>query len=182
MTVTPSWQSCLPSKPALLVLDFDGVLTDNYVCVDNNGVESVRCSKEDSLGLTILRKRGFPVVILSTETSPMVRLRAEKLKTPCISGVADKTVAFRQLLKDRGVAAADVIFVGNDVNDLGCLREAGCGLVVADAHPQAKVAADGILTRPGGQGAVREVCDAILEALGLPGHFNDSDEAGRPAA
>src|SRR5262245_48313888 len=165
----------LPGRPALLVLDFDGVLTDNYVSVDENGVESVRCSKEDSLGLSLLRKRGFPVVILSTEASPVVQKRAAKLKLPWVSGVADKTEAFHRLLDERGVPAADVVFVGNDVNDLGCLRAAGCGLVVADAHPRARAEADGVLSRPGGHGAVREVCEAILFALGLDGHFNESD-------
>jgi N-acylneuraminate cytidylyltransferase len=152
----------LPERPALLVLDFDGVLTDNFVYVDENGVESVRCSKEDSLGLSLLRRAGLPVVILSMEENPVVQMRAAKLKIPCISGAVDKTTAFQTLLTERGVAAADVVFVGNDSNDAGCLQDAGCGLAVADAHPSAKVAADGVLTKPGGRGAVREVCDALL--------------------
>jgi YrbI family 3-deoxy-D-manno-octulosonate 8-phosphate phosphatase len=155
----------LPARPALLVLDFDGVLTDNFVVVDQHGVESVRCSKEDGMGLSLVRKAGLPVVILSSEENPVVQRRAEKLRLPCISGVADKTAAFRQLLTEHGVAAADVIFVGNDVNDLGCLREAGCGLAVADAHESARSAADGVLSRPGGHGAVRELCDTLLAAL-----------------
>ena len=155
----------LPARPALLVLDFDGVLTDNFVFVDQNGVESVRCSKEDGMGLSLLRKAGLPVVILSSEENPVVQRRAKKLRLPCISGVADKTTAFRQLLAQQDVAAADVIFVGNDVNDLGCLREAGCGLVVADAHESARSAADGVLSRPGGYGAVRELCDVLLSVL-----------------
>jgi N-acylneuraminate cytidylyltransferase len=161
----------LPSRPALLVLDFDGVLTDNFVLVDQHGVESVRCSKEDGMGISLVRKAGLDVVILSSEENPVVQRRAEKLRLPCVSGVADKTAAFRQLVAQRGVAAADVVFVGNDVNDLGCLREAGCGLVVADAHPSALEAADGVLTRPGGRGAVRELCDLLLAVLGEAGHW-----------
>ncbi len=171
----PSWRSVLPSQPVLLVVDFDGVLTDNRVWVDQNGNESVCCCKEDSLGLSLLRRRGFPIVILSTETSPVVMHRAAKLKIPCQAGLADKTAAFRQLLAQRGLDPAQVIFIGNDVNDLGCLREAGCGLVVADAHPRARAAAAGVLSRPGGNGAVREVCEAILDILGLDRHFNASD-------
>ena len=155
----------LPARPVLLVLDFDGVLTDNFVYVDQNGVESVRCSKEDGMGLALVRKAGLSVIILSSEENPVVQRRAEKLRVPCISGVADKTAAFRQLLAQRGVAAADVIFVGNDANDVGCLREAGCGLVVADAHPSAADAAVGVLSRPGGRGAVRELCDVLLTVL-----------------
>src|SRR5262249_22104129 len=135
----------LPARPGLLVLDFDGVLTDNFVTVDQDGAESVRCSKEDSLGLALLRKHGFPVVILSTEANPVVARRAAKLKLPCVAGVEDKTAAFHGLLRDRGVRAEDVVYVGNDVNDVGCLRAAGCGLVVADAHARARQEADGVL-------------------------------------
>jgi YrbI family 3-deoxy-D-manno-octulosonate 8-phosphate phosphatase len=155
----------LPERPALLVLDFDGVLTDNHVYVDEHGTESVRCSKEDSMGLSQLRKAGFPVLILSSEKNAVVQKRAAKLQIPCISGVDDKVVMFRQLVAERGLRAADVVFVGNDVNDLGCLAEAGCGLATADAHPKAKAAARGALSRCGGLGAVREVCDAVLEIL-----------------
>lgn len=156
----------LPQRPALLVLDFDGVLTDNFVYVDENGVESVRCSKEDSLGVALLREQGFPVVVLTSEKNPVVWRRTEKLQVPCVVGPLDKTSGFLELLARYGVVAADVVYVGNDVNDLGCLREAGCGLVVADAHPRAKAEADVVLSNPGGQGAVREVCEAILQRLG----------------
>jgi len=163
--IATDFRQLLPPRPALLVLDFDGVLTDNFVYVDQHGVESVRCSKEDGMGIALVRKAGVEVVILSSEENAVVQRRAEKLRIPCISAVADKLAAFRRLLVEHGVTAADVIFVGNDVNDLGCLREAGCGLVVADAHPDARAAADGALTRPGGQGAVRELCDAILAVI-----------------
>ena len=174
--ITTDWRRVLPAKPALLVLDFDGVLTDNRVYVHQDGTEIVCCSREDGLGVTLLRKRGFPIMILSTEVNPVVAARAAKLQVPCRSGVADKTQAFAEILTEEQVRAEDVVFVGNDVNDLGCLRAAGCGLVVADAHPRAKAAARGVLSKCGGQGAVREVCDALLEHLGLPGHFNDLDE------
>lgn len=160
-----SWRHHLPARPALLVLDFDGVLTDNYVITDQNGVESVRCSKEDSMGLSLLRERGFPVVILSTETNPVVTARAKKLKLPCFSGIADKGRALQQIVAQHDAPLDRVIYLGNDVNDNDCLRLAGCGLVVEDAHPRARSAADGVVPRPGGCGAVREVCEAILSIL-----------------
>lgn len=173
----PTATSLLPARPALLVLDFDGVLTDNFVQVDENGIESVRCSKEDSLGLSLLRKRGFPVVILSSETNAVVARRAAKLKLRCLHGVDDKIVMFRRLLVEFGVSAEAVIYVGNDVNDLECLQSAGRGLVVADAHAAARAVADGVLTRPGGKGAVREVCDALLQILDREGAHPGSQQA-----
>lgn len=176
--MSPNLSELLPERPALLVLDFDGVLTDNMVYVDQNGTESVRCSRGDGLGLTLLSRAGFPVVILSTEKNPVVSRRAEKLKLPCIQGVADKTAAFRALVAERGVAMESVVFVGNDVNDLGCLRLAGCGLVVADAHPGVIGEADGVLAGRGGEGAVREVCDALIKKMGFSSVYNESD---RPA-
>lgn len=160
-----SWRNRLPARPALLVLDFDGVLTDNFVHVDEHGVETVRCSKEDSMGLSLLRERGFPAVILSTETNPVVAARARKLKLPCYSGIADKGRALREIVAQHDLALERVIYLGNDVNDNDCLRMAGCGLVVEDAHPRASAVADAIVPKPGGRGAVREVCEAILDIL-----------------
>jgi len=160
-----SWRLQLPARPALLVLDFDGVLTDNFVHVDEHGVESVRCSKEDSMGLSLLRERGVPAVILSTETNPVVAARARKLRLPCFAGIADKGRALREIAAQHDVPLEHVIYLGNDVNDNDCLRLAGCGLVVEDAHPRARAVADGVVPRPGGRGAVREVCEAILALL-----------------
>ena len=157
--------ACLPSRPALLVLDFDGVMTDNGVYVDENGHEFVRCSRFDGMGITLLRRIGFPVVVLSTETNAVVAARCRKLEIECMQALDNKLAAFDELVRQMNVDPADVVFVGNDVNDIGCLRRAGCGLVVADAHAEAKKAADAILSRRGGQGAVREVCDLILARL-----------------
>lgn len=156
----------LPRRPALLVLDFDGVMTDNAVFVSEDGKEWVRCSRGDGMGITLLRRTGLPILVLSTETNPVVQARCRKLKLECLHGLEDKAAVFKELLKERGIAAADVIFVGNDVNDLGCLALAGCALVVADAHPDAMAAADAVLTCNGGHGAVREVCDLLVHRLG----------------
>jgi len=179
MNHPPDWNRIFPKNPALLLLDFDGVMTDNSVWVDQNGTESVRCSRGDGMGVSLLRKAGFPVMILSTERNPVVHRRAEKLKIPCVAGVEDKTAAFHEILKDRGVSPADVIFVGNDINDLGCLRAAGCALVVADAHPSVIPFAHAVLQHNGGRGAVREVCDALLAHLGLSPYYNESDRPTR---
>jgi N-acylneuraminate cytidylyltransferase len=155
----------LPLRPALLALDFDGVMTDNAVFVAEDGREWVRCSRGDGMGITLLRRAGLPIIVLSTETNPVVQARCRKLKIECLNGLEAKEAVFEQVLRKRRIPAADTVFVGNDVNDVGCLKLAGCGLVVADAHPEAVKAADAVLTHRGGHGAVREVCDLLLERL-----------------
>jgi N-acylneuraminate cytidylyltransferase len=166
----------LPEKPALLVLDFDGVMTDDRVYVSEDGLEMVACSRGDGLGVTLLRRAEFPVLVLSTETNGVVTARSRKLKVECIQGVKDKTLELERFLAERGIQPRDVIFVGNDVNDIGCLKLCGCGLVVSDAHPMVRNVARGILSHPGGHGSVREVAELILAKMGRPILYNESDK------
>lgn len=149
---------------SLLVLDFDGVMTDNAVHVDQDGRETVRCDRSDGLGIAALKAAGFPIVVLSTETNPVVVARCRKLGLPCLHGLTDKGAALRALAATREIPLDDVIYVGNDVNDRACLRMAGLGVVPADAHPDVRREAAWTLSRPGGHGAVRELCDLLLEA------------------
>ena len=165
----------LPKKPAILVLDFDGVMTDDRVYVDENGKEMVACTRGDGLGVTLLRRAEFPVLVISTEKNPVVSARCRKLQAECIQGCADKTLELKRILAEKGIRLQDVIFVGNDVNDVGCLELCGCGLVVADAHPLAKKVARGVLSRPGGKGAVREVAELIIVKLGREILYNPTD-------
>ncbi len=171
----PDLFAILPARPALLVLDFDGVMTDDTVYVSEDGREAVACTRGDGLGLTLLRRAGFPVLVLSTERNPVVTARCRKVKVECVQGCPDKTAEFERILREKAVRAEDVIFIGNDVNDIGVLHRAGCGLVVADAHPLARAAAHGVLTHPGGRGAVREVAELILVKLGRGLMYNESD-------
>ncbi len=149
----------------LLVLDFDGVLTDNRVLVHEDGTESVWCHRGDGWGIARLKDAGLPVVVLSTETNGVVTARCRKLGVDCLQGQDDKGAALHRLLQARGVDAARVAFVGNDVNDLECLRAVGVPIAVADATGPARDAAVLVTTLPGGFGAVREVADWILAAL-----------------
>ena len=167
--------SLLPEEPALLALDFDGVLTDDRVYVTEEGKEMVACTRGDGLGITLLRRAGFPVVVFSTEKNPVVAARCAKLQVECIQGCADKTQELKRALSQKGIPAFNVIFVGNDVNDIGCLRLAGCGFAVADAHPMLKQVADGVLSHPGGHGAVRELAEMILVKLGREIIYSPSD-------
>lgn len=148
----------------MLVLDFDGVLTDNTVTVTSDGVESVTCWRGDGIGTAALIVAGVPVLVLSKERDPVVRVRCGKLGLECHQGVDDKAPALIALLAERGIDPADAAYVGNDTNDLGPLGIVGLPIVVADAHPDVLDSAAYVTTAPGGRGAVREVCDRILAA------------------
>ena len=152
----------LPKKIGLVVFDFDGVMTDNRVYVNQDGVEMVAAHRGDGTGIELLKKAGVEAMILSTEVNKVVATRARKLKIPVIHGVGDKGEVLQNLLQERGINPQKVIYLGNDVNDLPCFPIVGCAIVVADAHPQVLTEADIVLTRKGGDGAVRELCDLIL--------------------
>jgi N-acylneuraminate cytidylyltransferase len=155
----------LPVQIGLVVLDFDGVLTDNRVWVTGSGQEWVACSRSDGPGLERLRRYGVGLLVMSSETDPVVRARCRKLGLDCEQGVSQKGPRLQALLKERHIDAAHVVYAGNDLNDLDCLRLVGCGVAVADAHPDVLAEADLVLTRPGGRGAVRELCDRICAHL-----------------
>lgn len=155
----------LPTRPTALVLDFDGVLSDNRVWTDTEGRELVACDRGDGWGLGMLRRRGFPVVVLSTEINPVVAARCRKLELEYQHGLEDKLAALDCWLQERQLSRESVIYVGNDLNDLACLVAVGCGVAVGDAHPGAKQAARLLLSAPGGRGAVREITDLILAKL-----------------
>jgi len=155
----------LPESVDLVVLDFDGVMTDDRVWVDGEGREAVAAHRGDGWGLARLRERGVQVVVLSTERNPVVTARCQKLGLPVVQGVEDKAAALTALLAERRVDPSHTLYLGNDVNDLACFPIVGCALVVADAHSEVKARADLILSRPGGQGAVRELCDLLMRRM-----------------
>jgi len=153
----------LPRQIDLLVFDFDGVMTDDRVWVDEQGHEAVVANRRDGLGIAMLHKAGIPMVVLSTETNPIVAARCRKLELTAIQGVEDKRAALASLLQERMLDPKNVIYVGNDVNDLPCFTLVGCAVVVADAHPDVIAHADLVLSHKGGHGAVRELCDKIIQ-------------------
>jgi len=147
-----------------IAFDFDGVFTDNRVYVMQNGEEGVACDRSDGMGISMLRKTGVPMVIISTEANPVVAARGAKLKLDVLQGIEDKLPTFEKWAAGHGLTIDQVAFVGNDINDLECLHGAGLGVVVSDAYPVAADAADLVLTRDGGRGAVREIADLWLAA------------------
>lgn len=148
----------------LVIFDFDGVFTDNSVLVSSDGVELVRCWRSDGLGLSRLRELGVAMLIVSTETNPVVSKRAEKLKIECRQAIEDKADCVRAMSSERGISLERIAFVGNDINDIPALKIAGLSVVVADAYPEATQHANIHLSKPGGYGAVREFCDMIWNA------------------
>ena len=154
----------LPKNIKLLVLDFDGVITDNRVWVSEAGLEMIAANRGDSLIMGKLKRSGTEVVILSSEVNPVVAARARKMQVEAIHGVGldDKHTVLEKLLKEREIDPAQVIYMGNDINDLACFEMVGWAVAVADAQPEVIRAADFVTVKTGGHGAVREICDLIL--------------------
>jgi N-acylneuraminate cytidylyltransferase len=155
----------MPAKVDLIVCDFDGVLTDNRVWVDRDGRESVAAFRSDSIRVKETRARGIEIMILSSELDPVVAARAKKMGVEAVQGVAihAKGRVLREVLEQKKVKAENVIYVGNDLNDLPCFEVVGWAVAVADAYPEVLRSADFILSKAGGHGALRELCDLLLK-------------------
>jgi YrbI family 3-deoxy-D-manno-octulosonate 8-phosphate phosphatase len=152
----------LPFVPKLVVFDFDGVFTDNRVLVDETGKESVFCDRGDGMALTWLREAGIPALILSKERNSVVEARARKVQVPCAQAIDGKAAYLRDYCAGQGIDLAEVVYLGNDVNDLECFAIVGCAAAVADAVPEVTEAAHIVLSKPGGRGAIRELVGRIL--------------------
>lgn len=156
----------LPENISLLVMDFDGVLTDNRVWVNDKGEESIAANRSDSLGLSILReKTGVECLVISKERNLVVEARCRKMQVPVMQAVDDKAAALKKVMIEKGLTSVEVIYMGNDTNDLPCFPMVGYTVAPADAHPEVARQADLVLTLNGGHGAVRELCDILLTRL-----------------
>lgn len=151
------------SSIKMLVCDFDGVMTNNKVILDENGKESVTCNRGDGFGIELIKKKGINVFVLSKEKNKVVESRCEKLQISCIQGIDEKKDLFIEEIKKKKVPIEKVCYIGNDINDIECIKEAGIGVAVADSNLKVIEAADFVTKKKGGEGAVREVCDLILE-------------------
>lgn len=148
----------------LIAFDFDGVFTDGKVVMNENGKESVICSRKDTLRFPELKALGIILVVISRERNSIVAARCRKMEIECLQGVDDKLSALSHLLDSRAIPSTATAFVGDDINDLDCLRFVGLSFTVADGHEKCRAAADYVTTRKGGDHAVREICDLILES------------------
>ena len=166
----------MPETVKMIICDFDGVVTDNLVITDQDGRESVTASRSDSMHIKKLREMGVEVMILSSEPNPVVLARAKKMGVEAIHnvGMQDKGRVMREVLAQKNVEAQNVVYVGNDLNDLPCFEIAGWSVAVADAYPEVIRAADHVLTKTGGHGAIRELCEIVLKQLSQKENTNGS--------
>lgn len=158
-----------PRRPTPLdvdavITDFDGVHTPDTAYVDQDGTEMVQVSRSDGMGVSFLRRAGVPFLILSRERNPVVAARAAKLGVDVLQAVDDKRTAILDWLEGAGIDPSRAAYVGNDVNDLGPMAVVGWPVAVPDAHPAVLGAARVVLARPGGHGAVRDLCERVLAA------------------
>jgi len=147
----------------------DGTLTDGGIFLDGAGREWKRFDIQDGMGLARLQKSGVEVALLSGRRSEATAARARELGiAEVVNGVSDKLPALQALCRSRGIHPEEVCFVGDDLNDIECIRWCGLGVAVRNAQIDVKAVADWITPSRGGQGAVREVAERILALNGDP--------------
>ena len=155
-----------------IIFDFDGVFTDNYVYVDEMGTETVRCSREDSYGLSILKRFisksnvKIDILVLSTETNQVVIKRCKKMGIDCHIGEKHKAKYLAEWYSKNRPGLPDpyagTLYFGNDLNDLPVMQKVGSSFAPSDAHPRVKEVATQVLMARGGKGFVREGIELIL--------------------
>ena len=149
-------------KIQAFIFDFDGVMTNNLVYIDQYGKELVRCSREDGLACDVLHKLKIPTYILSTEKNPVVTKRANKLKISAIQGVADKVKAIKDLANKNNYDLKNIFYVGNDINDYHAMKICGFAACPADSNYKIKEVSDIVLRTNGGDGVVRDLLENIF--------------------
>jgi 3-deoxy-D-manno-octulosonate 8-phosphate phosphatase (KDO 8-P phosphatase) len=144
------------------VFDFDGVLTNNLVYLNQEGVESVVCSRADGLAFDVLRKLKKPTFILSTEKNSVVTMRAKKLKIQALQGIKNKADALSSLSESKGYDLGRILYVGNDLNDFNVMKICGYSVCPIDSHIKIKELSNIVLNTRGGEGVVRELLEEIF--------------------
>ena len=147
-----------------IVFDFDGVFTDDKVTVDETGKESAVCSRSDGYGILQIKKLPIQILVLTKEVNPIASWRCKKMGVECQQGIDNKREFLETWLERRGIKPDDCVYVGNDVNDIECMKYIGRSFCPHDAHFKVKEITGFTLYCNGGNGAVREVCDYILSS------------------
>jgi len=154
-------------KVKMLLLDVDGVMTDGRIIMDSEGRELKNFNVRDGHGLVMIQRYGIAVGILTGRKSDVVDHRARDLKiTEVYQGALNKKEIFLQILQKNNLTSEDIAYMGDDIVDIPVLKMVGFSVAVADALDLVKKTADYITVNKGGYGAVREVCEMLLEAQG----------------
>ena len=153
----------LLSDIQVFVFDFDGVLTDNLVHIDSNGIEFVSCNRSDGLAFDVIKKLKKPVYILSSEKNSVVAARAKKLNVSAIHGVTDKVEALIDLTKKESFDFKKILYVGNDLNDYHVMQLCGYSACPSDSHKKIRSIANIVLNSKGGAGVVRELLEDVFD-------------------
>ena len=152
----------------LVVFDVDGVLTDGSLILGENGEEYKVFNAHDGLGLVMLRDAGIEIAVISARSTPIVEKRMAALGIEYVyQGQSNKSEVLQGLMKKLDLGQQQTAFVGDDLVDLRAMKLAGLALAVANARPEVKQHAHWVSDSAGGKGAVREVCEMILQARGL---------------
>jgi YrbI family 3-deoxy-D-manno-octulosonate 8-phosphate phosphatase len=147
----------------VIIFDFDGVLTNNKVYLDQSGKESVSCSRADGLAFDLLRKLQKPSYILSTEKNLVVTERAKKIKVPVLQGISNKVEGIKKLSEQKKFDLKNVMYVGNDLNDYRAMQLCGYTACPSDSHEKIKSIATVVLNTAGGNGVVRELLENVFQ-------------------
>jgi len=151
----------------LLICDVDGVMTDGRLYFGDNGLEYKAFHSRDGLGIKMLQRSGIPLAVITARTSDVVRHRMKNLNIDLVfQGQLDKVQAFESLCKELQLTTVQVAYVGDDLVDLPVMKKVGLSIAVADAHERVKQHADWTTRHEGGHGAVRDVCELLMEAQG----------------
>ena len=154
-------------KVRLFLVDVDGVLTDGGIVYDGGGREIKRFHVRDGHGIKMLQRAGVEVGIITGRTSDAVTVRARELGISLVrQGAWDKLDVWREILAEKGFSPTETAYVGDDIVDVPLMRQVGFAAAVADAESYVREAADFVSTRPGGQGAVREIIEFVLRSSG----------------
>jgi YrbI family 3-deoxy-D-manno-octulosonate 8-phosphate phosphatase len=160
-----NWKNKIVNLRAL-ILDFDGVMTDNTVILSEDGTESVTCHRGDGLGISEVKRLGVYVCVLSSEKNSVVQARCTKLGIDCYSGAEDKLDILKGIAKSKNINSIDIAYIGNDINDRGSMEWVGLPVCVSDAARSIIEISSIVLEKSGGKGAVREFCDLVLKYRG----------------
>jgi YrbI family 3-deoxy-D-manno-octulosonate 8-phosphate phosphatase len=153
------------SQIRLFATDVDGVLTDAGMYYSESGDEWKKFNTRDGMGIKLLQRAGIITAIVTQERTKLVARRAEKLAIPELhQGVMDKLSCVRDMAARHGLTLSQVAYIGDDINDLEALKAVGFSATPADGMPQVVAVVDYICRKKGGEGAVREIVEMILQA------------------